>query len=389
VRILSVVGARPNFMKLAPVDRELAKRRDLEHVIVHTGQHYDPDMSDLFFEELWIPAPDYHLGVGSGSHAQQTAAVMQRLEPILTELRPDLVLVYGDVNSTLAAALVAAKLGRRVGHVEAGLRSGDWTMPEEINRVVTDRLADLLLTPSRDAGDNLVAEGIPADRVHFVGNVMIDSLCWALPQAVKRDVPAHYDVAGAGYAVVTLHRPANVDDPAVLRELLETLDQIGRKLTVLFPVHPRTRERVHTLGFQRDRSGGLRLLEPLGYLDMLGLVAGAQLVITDSGGLQEETTFLGVPCVTVRPNTERPVTCTHGTNRLVAPRRDVMLNAVDRAVTRRSPVRPVIERWDGRAAERIVRVLCDGELLDLDSAPAAPAHLPRRAMAMPQPLAAS
>ena len=389
MRILSVVGARPNFMKLAPVDRELAKRRDLEHVIVHTGQHYDPDMSDLFFEELWIPAPDYHLGVGSGSHAQQTAAVMQRLEPILTELRPDLVLVYGDVNSTLAAALVAAKLGRRVGHVEAGLRSGDWTMPEEINRVVTDRLSDLLLTPSRDAGDNLVAEGIPADRVHFVGNVMIDSLCWALPQAVKRDVPAHYDVAGAGYAVVTLHRPANVDDPAVLRELLETLDQIGRKLTVLFPVHPRTRERVHTLGFQRDRGGRLRLLEPLGYLDMLGLVAGAQLVITDSGGLQEETTFLGVPCVTVRPNTERPVTCTHGTNRLVAPRRDVMLNAVDRAVARRSPARPVIERWDGRAAERIVRVLCDGELVDLDSTAAAPPHLPRRAVALPQPLAAT
>jgi len=383
MRILSVVGARPNFMKLAPVDRELARRRDVEHVIVHTGQHYDPEMSDLFFEELWIPAPDYHLGVGSGSHAQQTAAVMQRLEPILTELRPDLVLVYGDVNSTLAAALVAAKLGRRVGHVEAGLRSGDWTMPEEINRVVTDRLADLLLTPSRDAGDNLVAEGISVERIQFVGNVMIDSLCWALPQAAKRDVAARYQIRGIDYAVVTLHRPANVDDPVVLRELLEALDQMGRTMTVLFPVHPRTRERIQTLGFRPDSSGDLRLLEPLGYLDMLGLVAASQLVITDSGGLQEETTFLGVPCVTVRPNTERPVTCTHGTNRLVAPRRDVLLGAVERAVARRSPARPLVERWDGHAAERIVRVLCDGEL---DAA--APPQAPRRARALPQPLAA-
>ena len=296
-----------------------------------------------------------------------------------------LVLVYGDVNSTLAAALVAAKLGRRVGHVEAGLRSGDWTMPEEINRVVTDRLSDLLLTPSRDAGDNLVAEGVAVDRVHFVGNVMIDSLCWALPQAAKRDVAARYQVRGVGYAVVTLHRPANVDDPVVLRELLEALDQIGRTLTVLFPVHPRTRERIQTLGFRPDPSGDLRLLEPLGYLDMLGLVAASQLVITDSGGLQEETTFLGVPCVTVRPNTERPVTCTHGTNRLVAPRRDVLLGAVERAVARRSPARPLIERWDGHAAERIVRVLCDGEL---DAAAPLP-HPPRRARALPQPLAAS
>src|SRR5213082_1664715 len=342
MRVLSVVGARPNFMKLAPVDRELVKR-GVEHVIVHTGQHYDRGMSDAFFEELWIPVPDYHLGVGSGSHARQTADVMQRLEPILVELRPDLLLVYGDVNSTLAAALVAAKLGVRVGHVEAGLRSGDWTMPEEINRVVTDRLSELLLTPSRDAGDNLVAEGISVDRIEFVGNVMIDSLCWALPQAAKRDVAARYDVRGVGYAVVTLHRPANVDDPAVLRELLAALDQIGRKMTVLFPVHPRTRERIQTLGFRPDPSGHLRLLEPLGYLDMLGLVAASQLVITDSGGLQEETTFLGVPCVTVRPNTERPVTCSYGTNRLVAPRRDALLGAVERAVACRSPARPLIE----------------------------------------------
>src|SRR5205809_8027082 len=237
------MGARPNFMKLAPLDRVLRDHRDIRHVIVHTGQHYDVAMSQSFFQDLAIPQPQYDLGVGSGSHAQQTGEIMQRFEPIAMAERPDLVLVYGDVNSTVAAALVAAKLGFPVGHVEAGLRSGDWTMPEEINRVVTDHLASLLFTPSRDAGDNLVAEGISVDRIEFVGNVMIDSLCWALPQAAKRDVAARYDVRGVGYAVVTLHRPANVDDPAVLRELLAALDQMGRKMTVLFPVHPRTRER--------------------------------------------------------------------------------------------------------------------------------------------------
>ena len=387
MRVLSVVGARPNFMKLAPVDRELAKR-GVEHVIVHTGQHYDPGMSDAFFEQLWIPAPDHDLGVGSGSHAQQTAAVMQRLEPIIVELRPDLVLVYGDVNSTLAASLVAAKLQVRVGHVEAGLRSGDWTMPEEINRVVADRLSDLLFLPSRDAAQNLGAEGVPPERMHFVGNVMIDTLCWALPQAQALGSPARYDVADRPYAMVTLHRPSNVDDPAVLRELLDALTRLASRVAVLFPVHPRTRKRIHELG-QRPATGhGPRLLDPLGYLDMLGLVAGASLVVTDSGGLQEETSFLGVPCLTVRPNTERPITCTHGTNRLVLPRRDAIVAAAERALGRRSPARPVIERWDGRAAERIVRVVCDGEVFDLDGAAAAPPHMPRRAAAIPQPLGA-
>src|SRR5437667_2657996 len=248
MRILSVVGARPNFMKLAPVDRELAKRPDVEHIIVQTGQHYDPEMSAAFFEELWIPAPDHHLGVGSGSHATQTVAVMQRLEPLLVQLRPDVVLVYGDVNSTLAAALVAAKLGLRVGHVEAGLRSGDWTMPEEINRVVTDRLSDLLFIPSRDAGSNLAGEGIPVDRIHFVGNVMIDSLCWALPQVLDRNVPARHGLEGTAYMIVTLHRPSNVDDPAALRTLLEVLGRLSRSWPVLFPVHPRTRKRLSAAG---------------------------------------------------------------------------------------------------------------------------------------------
>jgi len=388
MRVLSVVGARPNFMKLAPVDRALVKR-GVEHVIIHTGQHYDPGMSDAFFEELWIPAPDHHLGVGSGSHAQQTAAVMHRLEPLLLDLHPDLMLVYGDVNSTVAGALVAAKLQVRVGHVEAGLRCGDWTMPEEINRVVTDRLSDVLFLPSRDAAENLAAEGVPADRMHFVGNVMIDTLCWALPQALALDAAARHGVAERPYAVVTLHRPSNVDDPTVLRELLDALGRLAAKVPVLFPVHPRTRSRIGELGPRRVPGRGLELLEPLGYLEMLNLIAGAAVVVTDSGGLQEETSYLGVPCITVRPNTERPITCTHGTNRLVLPRREALLAAAERALGRRSPARPVIERWDGRAAERIVAVVCDDARFDADDAAAPPAHVSRRAAAIPIPLGAS
>jgi len=386
VRILSVVGARPNFMKLAPVDRALAKRGDVEHVIVHTGQHADPGGSHAFFEELWIPAPDYHLGVSSGSHAAQTAGVMLKLEPILSQLRPDLVLVYGDVNSTVATALTATKLGVQVGHVEAGLRSGDGSMPEEINRVVTDRLAHLLFAPSRDAVSNLAAEGIPTERVHFVGNIMIDAVCWALPRAQALDAPAQQGVADAPFAVVTLHRPTNVDNPPVLRELFDALTRLGRNMTVLFPVHPRTRNALGTLGLRHEADGGLRLLEPLGYLEMLSLVAAAQLVITDSGGLQEETTFLGVPCLTVGPNTERPVTCLHGTNRLVQPRRDAILLAANRALARRSPARPMIERWDGRTAERIAQVLCDDAVFDLGEPVAATQRAPRPSRAIPQPL---
>ena len=388
MRVLSVVGARPNFMKLAPVDRELVKR-GVEHVIVHTGQHYDHGMSDAFFEELWIPTPDHHLGVGSGSHARQTAEVMQRLEPILVELRPDLLLVYGDVNSTLAAALVAAKLGVRIGHVEAGLRSGDWTMPEEINRVVTDRLSDLLFLPSRDAAANLAGEGIAVERMHFVGNVMIDTLSWALPQALALDAPARRGLSGTRFTVVTLHRPGNVDDPTVFRELVEALVALAERVVVLFPMHPRTRQRLQAQGLRLSDSGPVRVLEPLGYLEMLSLVAGAALVLTDSGGLQEETSFLGVPCLTVRPSTERPITCTCGTNRLVLPNREAIRAAAEHALAQRSPARPVIERWDGRAAERIARVVCDDEPFELDiPLAAALPHMPRRAVAVPQPLGA-
>lgn len=348
-------------MKLAPLARVLAARADARHVIVHTGQHYDQGMSAGFFRDLDIPEPDHDLEVGSASHAQQTAAIMQRIEPVLVAAGPTVVLVYGDVNSTVAAALVAAKLGVRVAHVEAGLRSRDWTMPEEINRVVTDRLADLLFTPSRDGDENLLAEGVPAGRIHFVGNIMIDSLVHALPQARAVNAPALHGVDGAPYALVTLHRPSNVDDPDALRGLFRALDTIGRDLPVIFPVHPRTRARLEAARLRPSPGGRVHLLEPVGYLEMLGLVERAALVVTDSGGLQEETSYLGVPCVTVRPNTERPVTCTQGTNRLVPPREDAVVEAARAAAATSARRSAAIERWDGRTAERIVGVVLDGE----------------------------
>jgi UDP-N-acetylglucosamine 2-epimerase (non-hydrolysing) len=348
-------------MKLAPLARALAGRSDARHVIVHTGQHYDEGMSGSFFDDLGIPEPDHNLGVGSASHAHQTATIMQRIEPVLLDTRPDVVVVYGDVNSTVAAALVAAKLGIRVAHVEAGLRSRDWTMPEEINRVVTDRLSDLLFTPSRDGDENLLAEGVPAERVHFVGNIMIDSLVRALPAAKAARAPERLAVDGQRYVVVTLHRPSNVDDSDVLRGLFAALDAIGKDLPVIFPVHPRTRARIEAAGLRPSPESNFRLLDPVGYLDMLGLVEQASLVVTDSGGLQEETSYLGVPCLTVRPNTERPVTCTQGTNRLVLPVRDALVAGARQALASTTRLRAGIERWDGKTAERIIGVLLDGQ----------------------------
>jgi UDP-N-acetylglucosamine 2-epimerase (non-hydrolysing) len=372
MHILHVVGARPNFMKAAPVMRELACRTGIRQTLVHTGQHYDSNMSDIFFRQLDMPVPQVNLAVGSGSHAGQTAQVMQRIEPVLLECTPDLVLVYGDVNSTVAAALVCAQLQIPVGHVEAGLRSFDRTMPEEINRLLTDQLADLLFTPSSEANENLGREGIPPGRVHLVGNVMIDTLVSlrAASQATGSPDPwletphaptESLQAPGRGpinknYGLVSLHRPSNVDDPASLGHIVQTLLEISQQLPLVFPVHPRTRQRLRDLPLPMATSD-LRLVEPLGYLEFLNLQAHALLVITDSGGVQEETTYLGVPCLTVRENTERPVTVTLGTNVLVGQDMSLLRANVDKILAgERKPGR-VPPKWDGHTAWRIARVI--------------------------------
>lgn len=347
--LLHIVGARPNFPKMAPVYQALAARQARQR-IVHTGQHYDDALSSSFFDRLGVPTPEFNLEVGSASHAVQTARVMERLEPILLAERPDWVVVYGDVNSTVAAALVAAKLGIRVAHVEAGLRSGDRSMPEETNRIVTDRLSDLLLTPSRDADETLRAEGEPEHEIVFIGNVMIDTLLGSRARARASGFAASIGVS-ASPVVVTLHRPSNVDDAARLTALIEALEAIAERHPVIFPAHPRTRARLEALGCMPRR---LQMLAPLDYLEMLDLVDRAHVVITDSGGLQEETTVLGVPCLTVRPNTERPITIVAGTNRLV-PDPAELTAAV--ASVRRPATPPTIEGWDGGAGERAADAL--------------------------------
>lgn len=347
-------------MKAAPVLRALNAYPEVRQTLVHTGQHYDSAMSDVFFQQLGMPEPDCNLGVGSGTHAQQTAGVMQAFEPLLEELKPDLVLVYGDVNSTVAAALVCSKLGVLVGHVEAGLRSRDRTMPEEINRLLTDQLSDLLFTPSEDGDENLAREGIDAAKIHRVGNVMIDSLVRLLPTA---DTCFPADMTSP-YALVTLHRPSNVDDPAWLQELVTALSGMSSQLMIVFPVHPRTRQRLHQSGLVAAANSHLRLLDPLPYLEFIALQRRAAVVITDSGGIQEETTFLGVPCLTVRENTERPVTVTLGTNQLVGRNVGTLRAAVEQIVscaakdinTRKADTSRV-PLWDGHAAERIAQVI--------------------------------
>jgi UDP-N-acetylglucosamine 2-epimerase (non-hydrolysing) len=339
-------------MKAAPVIRALSAF-GVEQIVVHTGQHYDFNMSDVFFQQLGMPAPDVNLQVGSGSHAQQTAHIMCRFEPVVLERKPDLVVVYGDVNSTVAAALVCAKLMVRVAHVEAGLRSFDRGMPEEINRLVTDQLSDLLFTPSEDGNRNLAREGIAPEKVFLAGNVMIDTLVRMLPEAERRlpaDLPARY-------ALVTLHRPSNVDDLDWLRSLLSSLERVGHDLEVIFPVHPRTRQKISSLGIGSEKNGHIRFLEPLPYLDFLALQKHAAVVITDSGGIQEETTFLGVPCLTVRENTERPVTITIGTNVLVGRDTALLARELDRVLTHDRKSTGVPPLWDGHAAERIAQVI--------------------------------
>jgi UDP-N-acetylglucosamine 2-epimerase (non-hydrolysing) len=354
MKALHVVGARPNFMKAAPVYRAMAQAGH-EQTLVHTGQHYDALMSDVFFEALEIPAPDESLNVGSGSHAQQTAAIMSRFEPVLLKRRPDIVLVYGDVNSTVAAALVCAKLGVRLGHVEAGLRSFDRTMPEEINRLVTDQLADMLFTPSSDGDENLVREGVAREKIFLVGNVMIDTLVRFLPKAEQLFPELKKKLSVDRYGLVTLHRPSNVDEGAIFLPMLEVLSELSRELPLVFPVHPRTRQR---WAAELEGAGpGLQMIEPLGYLEFLALQQHASVVITDSGGIQEETTYLGTPCLTLRENTERPITITHGTNLLIGrdweKLRRGFYAALDGSRERKAP--PPL--WDGKAAERIAATL--------------------------------
>ncbi len=355
MHILHVVGARPNFMKAAPVLRALAAHAEVKQALIHTGQHYDSAMSQVFFDQLGMPQPDCNLAIGSGSHAAQTARIMMAIEPVLLERRPDLVLVYGDVNSTVAAALVCSKLGIAVGHVEAGLRSGDRSMPEEINRLLTDRLSDLLFTPSADGDANLQREGIAADKIHRVGNVMIDTLVRLLPSAEK-SFPANVP---SPYSLVTLHRPSNVDDLPWLQELLRALSELSAHMNVIFPVHPRTRQRMQQLDSGAGADPRLHFMEPLPYLEFLALQQRAALVITDSGGIQEETTFLGVPCLTVRENTERPITVEQGTNQLVGRDLEKLRHAAQELVRtprdqRKTSPPPL---WDGHAAERIAQVI--------------------------------
>ncbi|MGO9573049.1 MAG: non-hydrolyzing UDP-N-acetylglucosamine 2-epimerase [Terriglobales bacterium] len=350
MNIFHIVGARPNFMKVAPVMSALKTREHVVQTLVHTGQHYDANMSDVFFEQLGIPAPDVNLAVGSGTHAWQTAEIMTRFEPVLLERQPDIVLVYGDVNSTVATALVCAKLGVRVGHVEAGLRSFDRTMPEEINRLVTDQLADLLFTPSEDGDFNLQKEGIPAEKIFRVGNVMIDSLVKLLPAAQRQNQNSHPQ----RYALVTLHRPANVDDSVILKRILQSLLEVSRDLAVIFPAHPRTRKRIADFGLPADQ---LQILDPLPYLEFLAMQSRATVVITDSGGIQEETTYLGVPCLTLRENTERPVTVSLGTNVLVGRDPDRLRSELSRVLAGQAKKGTIPPLWDGHAGERIAAVL--------------------------------
>lgn len=350
-RVLCVVGARPNFIKVAPL-MEALRARDFSATLVHTGQHYDSTMSETFFTELRLPEPDRHLGIGSGTHAEQTAGVMRAFEPIVVECQPEVVVVAGDVNSTVACALVAAKAGTLLAHVEAGLRSRDWTMPEEINRVVTDRCSDVLLAPSPDAVEHLRTEGADEGRIFLVGNLMVDTLLHHVDGALVRNTPSRYGARSGEYGLVTLHRPANVDDHTRFARLREGLTRVAARIPLIVPVHPRARPAWEAAG----QIPGITLTEPLGYLDFLGLEADAALVLTDSGGVQEETTVLGVPCLTLRSNTERPITITEGTNTLVGDDPET----IDREATRvldspPEPRRPAL--WDGHAAERVVDVL--------------------------------
>jgi len=350
-----IAAARPNFMKIAPLYHALRQEPWADPKIVHTGQHYDLNMSDAFFRDLKLPNPDLHLGVGSGTHAEQSALVMMAYERVLLESSPHLVVVVGDVNSTMAATITAAKLGIKVAHLEAGLRSFDRTMPEEINRLVTDALADILWTPSPDADENLIKEGIHPDKINRVGNIMIDSLEMLRETIKEQSVYKELDLNPRKYVLVTLHRPSNVDDLRTLSELCKLLARIAKKTSVVFPIHPRTRKNLEESGLMSLLNGqnGLITLEPLSYVQFMNLLFNCRLAITDSGGIQEETTYLGIPCLTVRPNTERPITVYQGTNQLCS--LGGLEKSVELALSRGTPPKTLIEFWDGRTASRVVQ----------------------------------
>jgi len=359
LKILNIVGARPNLPKIAPLMREMQLHPEIDPILVHTGQHYDEKLSDIFFRQMGIPAPHVNLEVGSGSHASQTAEILKRIEPVLLERKPDLVLVVGDVNSTIAVSLAAVKLGIRVAHVEAGLRSFDRTMPEEINRILTDALADYLFVTEEDAIGHLLKEGRPREAIHFVGNVMIDSLRHFLPVAQESAIGDELGLKnGAGwrpFGVLTLHRPSNVDSTEKLSQLLGAIDAVAAEMPVIFPVHPRTRQNLTRGGITHHPQ--LRLIAPVGYLDFLCLLSQASLVLTDSGGIQEETTALGVPCLTLRENTERPITISEGTNLLVGTDPAKIVAAAHATLAGKGKAGRIPPLWDGHAAQRIVEIL--------------------------------
>lgn len=354
-----IAGARPNFMKIAPLMREFGKHKKIKTLLVHTGQHYDFQMSEVFFQELKIPTPDIHLNVKAGSHAIQTAEIMAAFEPVVLKHQPDLLIVVGDVTSTIACSLVAAKLKVKIAHVEAGLRSFDRTMPEEINRILTDAISDYLFVSEKSGLQNLKAEGVAAKRVYFVGNIMIDTLLSNLKSVEKSTVLQTHSLLGQEFCVLTLHRPSNVDSKAALFEILNILKDISKKVKIVWPIHPRTKSKIKACGLaeQFDQCTEMQMIEPLGYLDFIKLIKASRFVLTDSGGIQEETTVLKVPCLTMRENTERPSTIEEGTNILVGRNRSQILKQMNRILEQKSQKGKIPRYWDGRTAERIVRIL--------------------------------
>jgi UDP-N-acetylglucosamine 2-epimerase (non-hydrolysing) len=362
-KIFNIVGARPNLPKIAPLLREMTRHPQIDPILVHTGQHYDEQLSEIFFRQMGIPPPQVNLDVGSGSHAVQTAEILRRIEPLLIEEKPDLVLVVGDVNSTIAVSLAAAKLGIAIAHVEAGLRSFDRSMPEEINRILTDALADYLFVTEEDAIGNLLREGRPREAIHFVGNVMIDSLRFFLPMARRSTIAHELNLLNGDswrrFAVLTLHRPSNVDSSEKLARLLGAIESVAKQVRVIFPVHPRTQNKLTQANIRHSEN--VHVISPLGYLDFLCLLSKATFVLTDSGGIQEETTALGVPCLTLRDNTERPVTIAQGTNTLVGTDENKILGAATEILSGKGKTGCMPQLWDGHAAERIVEILVRAE----------------------------